>query len=96
MSGSFESEPWNASVRRLDPVYTLIQMSFGGIETETMLTPRGKSPLPEVQSRFEPATLHYAGQRAQHTTDRAVQAPLDTFFGHCFHKIHSFSASVLY
>ena len=96
MSGSFESEPWNAYVRRLDPVYTLIQKSFGGMETETMLTSMGKSPLPEAQSRFEPGTLHYAGQRAQHTTDRAVPAPLDTVFDHCFHKIHSFSASVLY
>ena len=41
----------------------------GGMEPETMLSPRGKSPLPEAQRRFEPAKLYYTGQRAQHTTD---------------------------
>ena len=35
----------------------------GGVESETMLTPW------EAQRRFEPATLHQAGQRAQRATD---------------------------
>ena len=41
----------------------------GSGESETILTPRKKSPLPEAQRRFEPATLHHGGERAQHTTD---------------------------
>ena len=36
--------------------------SFGRMESEPMLTPREKSPLPEAQRRIEPATLHHAGQ----------------------------------
>ena len=32
-------------------------------------TPGEKSPLLEAQRRVEPATLHYAGQRTQRTTD---------------------------
>ena len=47
-------------------------------ESEPMLTPREKSPLPgknSPQRRMEPTTLHQAGQRAQHTTDWAVPAP---------------------
>ena len=54
-------------------VYTLIWKSFGGIESEPMLTPREKSPLPEKnypQRRTEPMTLHQAGQQAQHTTNK--------------------------
>ena len=47
----------------------------GGMESDTMLTPRGKSPLPEAQRRVEPAMMHHAGQRAQHTTDWAMPAP---------------------
>ena len=53
-------------------VYTLIQKSFfggGGKDSEPMLTPREKSSLQEAQMMVEPSTLHYAGQRAQHTTD---------------------------
>ena len=51
-------------------VYTLIPKSLGGMESETILTLRKKkSPLPEAQRRFKPATLHHAGQWAQHTTD---------------------------
>ena len=38
------------------------------MESEPMLTPREKSPLPEDQ-RIEPATLHHAVLLAQHTTD---------------------------
>ena len=33
------------------------------------------NPLPEGQSRIEPATLHHTGQRAQHTTNWAIPAP---------------------
>ena len=50
-------------------VYTLIQKSFYGMESEPMLTPREKSPLPEAQRRIEPMTVHHSGQQAQHTTD---------------------------
>ena len=45
-------------------------LSLWGMETEPMLTPEDKSPLPEKNSpqrRIEPSTLHQAGQRAQHT-----------------------------
>ena len=49
------------------------------MESEPMLTPREKSPLPEKkklsQRRIEPTTLHHAGRWAQHTTDRAIPAP---------------------
>ena len=45
---------------------------FRGMKSETMLTPRGKSPLPGAQRRIEPATLQHAGQRARHTIDWAI------------------------
>ena len=56
-------------------VYTLIRKSFGLVESEAMLTPREKSPLPEKSPlrRMEPTTLHQAGQRAQHH-QRAIPA----------------------
>ena len=44
-------------------VYTLIWRSFGGMESETMLTLREKSPLPEAQRRFEPVMLNHTGQQ---------------------------------
>ena len=53
-------------------VYTLIRKNLGGggrrggEESEPMVTPREKSPLPEAQN---------AGQRAQHTTDWAIRPP---------------------
>ena len=52
-------------------VYTLIQKSFTGMESEPILTPRKKYPLPEVQRRVEPTSLQHPGQQAQHTTDWA-------------------------
>ena len=58
MSGSFESVQWNACVHRLDLVYTLVQKSFRGMESELMLAPREKSP----QRRIKPKMLHHAGQ----------------------------------
>ena len=45
------------------------------MESEPMLTPREKSPLPEAQRRIEPMMLHRTGQQAQHTTDGAIPAP---------------------
>ena len=51
------------------PWLILSSKSFGEMESETMLTPREKSPLPKAQRRFEPVTLHHAGQRDQHNTD---------------------------
>ena len=52
-------------------VYTLNQKSFGGMESEAMLTPGGKSLYRKnsPQRKTEPATLHHAGQQAQHTTN---------------------------
>ena len=60
----------------LTSVYTLIWKSFGGMESEPMLTPKEKSPLLEAQGRFEPATLHHTGEPAQRTTDWAILAPM--------------------
>ena len=50
---------------------------LGGMESETMLTPREKSPLPRKKSpqRIEPAVLRQAGQRAQHTTNVLFRPP---------------------
>ena len=69
-SGSFESVRCNACVYRLTSVYTLIGKSFGGMESEPMLTLR-ENPIywkNSPQRRIEPMTLHQAGQQAQHTT----------------------------
>ena len=49
------------------------------MESEPVIIPREKSPLPEAQRRIEPVMLHHAGQQAQHTTDWAIQAPLNLF-----------------
>ena len=48
------------------------------MESELILIPREKSPLPEknsLQRRIEPTTLHQAGQRAQHTTNQPNPLP---------------------
>ena len=45
-------------------VHTLIRKSLGGMESEPMLTPREKSPLPETQRRVKPMMLHHTGQQA--------------------------------
>ena len=45
-----------------------------------MLTPREKSPLPEVQKRIKPTTLHHTGQQAQHTTHWAILALDDILY----------------
>ena len=51
------------------------------MESEPMLTPREKSPLPEKFSPEEDWThvLHQAGQRAQHTTNWAITAPKNQY-----------------
>ena len=51
MSGSFEFVRWNACVHRLDLGLYSHPKEFGGKESEAMLAPREKFPLPEVQRR---------------------------------------------
>ena len=46
MSGSFESVRWKACVHRLDLGSYSHPKEFGGMESEPILTPREKSPLP--------------------------------------------------
>ena len=43
----------------------LTSKSLGGMESEPMLTPKGK--IPSTRDSEEPRMLHHAGQRAQHT-----------------------------
>ena len=45
------------------------------MESEPVLTPKEKSPLPEVQRRVEPEVLYHAGQRAQHANNWAIAVP---------------------
>ena len=42
---------------------------FWGMESEPMLTPRGKSALLEAQRRVEHMTSHHTGEQGQHTTN---------------------------
>ena len=74
MLGSFESVQWNACVHRQDLSLYLHPKEFGGMESEPMLTPREKFPLPEnsPERRMEPRTLHQAGQGAHHSTNKLV------------------------
>ena len=60
-------------------VYTLIRKSFEGLESEPMLTPRGKSPLPEIFSPEEDRTHDAASSRTASPThfQRANPAPVD-------------------
>ena len=71
ISGSFESVQWNACVHRLDLSLYSHRKSFGGMESEPMLTLREKSILLEnsSQSKIEPTMLCPAGQRAQVTSN---------------------------
>ena len=55
MSGSSESMPGNTCVHRLDLGLCSHAKKFLGTESEPMLTPREKSPLPESSSRVKPA-----------------------------------------
>ena len=84
-SGSSESVRWNACVHRLDLGLYSHPKEFWGNGSEPMLSSREKSPLPEAQRRFEPTTLHDAGQRAQHTTDWAIPVP---HWFHCYKLSH--------
>ena len=52
-----------------------LERIFLGNGVEPMLTPREKSPLPEVMRRIEPTALHQAGHLAQNSTDWATLAP---------------------
>ena len=74
-SESFESVWRNACVRRQNLSLHSHPKVLWGMESETMLIPREKSPLPEAQRWFGPTTLHHTGQQAQHTTDWAISAP---------------------
>ena len=69
MSGSSESVQRNACTNRPDLGLYSRPKEFWGMESDPMLTPREKSPLPEAQRRLKPMMLPHAGQRAQHTTD---------------------------
>ena len=67
MSGSFESVRWNACVHRLDFALNSYPKELWGMQSESMSTPRAKSPLPEVPREeegggrgVEPAMLHHA------------------------------------
>ena len=73
-SGPFESMRWNACVHRLGlGLYSNLK-EFGGMESEPMLTPREKSPLPEnFYPEDQPTMLHHAGQWAQNTTNELFQ-----------------------
>ena len=64
-------------MHRLDLGYTLIRKSFGEMESEPMLTPRGKSALPEKFSSEEDRTLSAASSRIVSPTHyrRAIPAP---------------------
>ena len=84
MSGSFESVRWNACVHRLDlGLYSHPKEFFlegvkevgvrVGMESEPMLTPRGKSRLPEKFSREEDRTHDAASSRTLY--QQAVPAP---------------------
>ena len=78
MSGSFESLRWNACVHRLDLVFTLIRKSSCGMDSEPMLTPREKSPLPENFSSEEDGTHDAASSRTVSPThcQRAIPVPV--------------------
>ena len=62
MSGSFESVWWNACVHRLNLSLYSHPKEFWGMESEPMLTPRKKSPVPEAQRRVELTMMHHTGQ----------------------------------
>ena len=78
MSGSFESVRWNACVHRLDLSFSFIRQSFGGMESEPMLTPREKSPLQEKFSAREDRTHDVASSRTASPThyQGAIPAPV--------------------
>ena len=73
MSGSYDSMQWNACVHRLDLSLYSHPKEFWGNGLDLVLTPRGKSPLPEkkilLRGWWNPrSTLHAAELRARHTS----------------------------
>ena len=66
---------WYACVHRLDLMLHSHPKEFWWNGVRTHVNSKGNNPLPEAQRRDEPTTLHHAGQRAQHTTDRTIPAP---------------------
>ena len=77
MSGSFEFVQWNSCVNRLDLSLYYIPRVLGGMESETVLTPREKSPLLEKFSSEEDQTHNAASSRAACPThyQQAIPAP---------------------
>ena len=61
MSGYFESVLWNACVDTLNLSLYSHPKEFQEMDSEPMLNPRVKCPLPEAQRRAESAKLHHAG-----------------------------------
>ena len=72
MSGYFEPVRWNACVHRLDLGLYPHPKEFLGSGVRTHINCKETSRLPEAQRRVKPATLHHAGQQAQHTTGWAI------------------------
>ena len=76
-SGSLESVRWNACVHRLDLGLYSHPKEVWGIESEPMLTPREKSPLPEKFPSKEDRIHDAASSRTASPThdQRAIPAP---------------------
>ena len=70
----------------LTSVYTLIRRSLGGIESEPMLTPNEKSPLPEKspQRRIEPMTLQ---DSEPNTLPTSYSGPLAARYAIAYHRV---------
>ena len=81
MSGSFESVGWTVCVHRLDFSYSLIQKSFGGMESEPMLTPRENPLYLQKFSPEEDQTPNAASSRTASPThyQQAISAPANCF-----------------
>ena len=77
MSGSFERVRWYAHVHRLDLSLYSHPKEFGGMESEPMLAPREKSPLPEKFSSEEDQTHDAASSRTASPLhyQRVIPAP---------------------
>ena len=69
MSGSFESVRWNACVHTLDLGLYSHPEEFLGNEVRNHVNSKSKIPSTGGSEEAQPATLHHAGQPAQHTTD---------------------------
>ena len=67
---------WNACVHRQDLGLYSQPIEFWRNGARNHVNSKGKSPVPEAQRRFEPAMLYHTGQQVQHTTSRAIPAPV--------------------